>query len=412
MLKDDHKKVDAVWLPKSVVCLRYYNQFRFRSDMRASLILTPQIFPVSIAIAMASGLHPFYGISCAAMAGLMGSGLGESKVRISAPNVVFVTVASNIVSTHGVLGLALSTSLAGIFLIFLALTGLAAAVQLIPRAIVAGLSSGVAVLVFSSLVSTGAVAIFHGASLAPPSAAIMSTATLILILLCRRVSALIPASLIAVSIGAFLVKSHHLAVQTVGSSYGVIRWPFHPFPTELVRLGFLGGLLGPAFAIAVLSAFQSLDAMDLASNLTGERYSSKVELSIQGIANIGCSLFAGLPTSGSCLHTSTNWRGGAQTPLAGVLLTVFLLALYFLTVPLVSFIPLPVISGILLANVCMMSHWREIPRVVLLSRSDACAWLATALLTITTDLLTAIAVGMFIGMFLHIRRRRFQHFSF
>src|ERR1019366_9499365 len=137
-----------------------------------------------------------------------------------------------------------------------------------------------------------------------------------------------------------------------------------------------------------LCAFQSFDAMDLASRLTGERYSSKVELSVQGITNIGCSLVAGLPTSGSCFHTSTNVPGGAQTPMAGVLAAVFLLAFFFLTVPFVPFIPLPVISGILLSSVCSMSHWREIPRIVKLSRSDACAWLATAMLTITTDLLT------------------------
>jgi SulP family sulfate permease len=107
-----------------------------------------------------------------------------------------------------------------------------------------------------------------------------------------------------------------------------------------------------------------------------------------------------------------NVRSGAQTPVAGMLLAVFLLAFFFLAVPLVSSIPLPVISAILLSNVLSMSHWREVPRLVKLSWSNACAWLATALLTITTDLLTAIAVGMLIGMFLYIQKRRVQSCSF
>jgi SulP family sulfate permease len=423
-MRTEDDKANAGWLPKSVLCLRYYNRFRFRSDLRAGLILSAQIFPVSIAVAIASGLSPIYGISCAAIAGLFASGLGESKVRISAPNVLFVTVASGIVSEHGVLGLSLSTSLTGIVLIVLAGTGLAAAVPFIPRAIVAGLSSGVAVLVVSGVVSDlfgvrspifvseiheGVVELLQRASLVSPSATITATATLTLILLCRKVSALIPASLIATSIGVLLVKFHLLHVQTIGSPLGSVVWLFHPFPIGLLRPDFLGGALGPAFAIAILAAFQSLEAMDLAGSLAGERHSSKVELFIQGGANIGSSLFGGLPISGSYVHTATNVRSGAQTPVAGMLLAVFLPAFFCLALPFVPSIPLPVISGILLSSVCTMSHWREIPRLVKLSRSDACAWLATALLTIASDLLTAIAVGMLIGMFLYIQKHRLQH---
>jgi SulP family sulfate permease len=422
MLTGDDKR-DARWLPKSVACLRYYNQFRFRSDLRASLILTGQIFPVSIAIAIASGLHPIYGICCAAVSGLLASGLGESKVRISAPNILFVAVVSGIVSKHGILGLSLSTSFAGIFLIFLAGTGLAAAVPFVPRAIVAGLSSGVAVLVVSGLVSdifgvrppisvddvrTGVGTIVPKTSLISPSAAITAIAALTLILLFRKVSALIPASLITTFIGALLVKFHLLPVQTIGSSFGSAVWLFHPFPSGSLRLDFLGAILGPAFGIAILSAFQSLEAMDLARGLAGERYSSKVELLVQGVANVGCSLVGGLPISGSYIYTSTNVRGGGQTPVAGMLQSVFLLALFSVAAPLVPFIPLPVVAAILVSNILAVSHWREVRHIVRRSRSNACAWLATALFTITTDLLTAIAVAMLIGMFLYTENHSYN----
>ena len=416
-------KLDAGWLPQSALCFRCYDRFRFRSDMRASLILTAQIFPVSIAIALASGLRPIAGIFCAAAAGLLAAGFGESKVRICAPNILFVAVASGIASKYGVLGLSLATSLAGIVLIFLAATGLATAIPLIPRAIIAGLSSGVAVLVVSGLVSdlfgvrptlsvddvrTGAGAILQHAT---PSSIIAATATVALILLCRKVSVLIPAGLIAIAVGALLVKSHHLSVQTIGSPYGSVVSLFHPSPAGSVRLDLLGGVLGPAFAVAMLSAFQSLGAMDLASSLAGERFSARVELLVQGAANIASAFAGGLPLSGSEIHTTTNVRGGGQTPAAGMLQAVFLLVFFFLAVPLVPSIPLPVISGILLASVCTMSHWGEIPRLAKVSRRNAGAWLASSLLAVATDLLTAVAVGMFIGIFLGVQDRRGQPLS-
>ena len=420
VMRTEDYQHDAGWLPKSVVCLRYYNQFRFRSDVRASLIVTGQAFPVSIAIAIASGLPPIYGICCAAIAGLLASGLGESRVRISAPSILFVAVASGIVSKHGILGLSLSTLLAGIVLIFLAGAGLAVAVPFVPRAIVAGLSSGVAVLVVSGLVSdifgfrpplflngvrTGEVTIVQKASLISPSATIMAIAALALILLFRKVSALIPASLIATVVGALFGKFHLLPVQTIGSLFGSSMWLFRPFASGSLRLDFLGAILGPAFAIAILSAFQSLEAMDLASGLAGERFSSKVELLVQGVANVGSSLVGGLPISGSYIDTSTNVRGSCQTPAAGMLQSVFLLALFSVLAPLVPFIPLPVVAAILVSNILGLSYWREIRRIVRRSRSDACAWLATALFTVATDLLTAVAVAMLIGMFLYIQGR-------
>src|SRR5260370_26184575 len=134
------KDFDMGWLPKSVVCLRYYESFRLRSDLTAALILASQIFPAGIAIATASGARPLYGIYCAAIAGFLASVLGDSKIRISAPNIVFVAVASTIVSRQGAVALSLSTLLAGILLIFLATSGLGVAVPFIPRAIVVGFS--------------------------------------------------------------------------------------------------------------------------------------------------------------------------------------------------------------------------------------------------------------------------------
>lgn len=134
------------WLPKFVVCLSYYDRFRFRSDAFAALVLALQIFPLAIAIAVATGVHPLYGISCTAIVGLLASALGDSKIRVTAPNVVFVAVASSIVAREGILALSRSTLLAGVLLLCFRAIGLGAGIRMLPRPVVVGFSTGVAVL--------------------------------------------------------------------------------------------------------------------------------------------------------------------------------------------------------------------------------------------------------------------------
>src|SRR5713226_9764958 len=140
------------WLPKSVVCLSYYNRFRFRSDAFAALVLALQIFPLAIAVAVAIGVQPLYGISCTAIAILLASALGDSKIRVTAPNIIFVAVASSIVAREGILALSLSTLLAGVLLTFVGAIGLGAGIRMLPRPVVVGFLTGIAVLVVSQQV--------------------------------------------------------------------------------------------------------------------------------------------------------------------------------------------------------------------------------------------------------------------
>ena len=138
------------WLPKSVVCLSYYTRSRFRSDAFAAFLLSLQIFPLAIAIAIAIGVHPLYGISCAAVAGLLASIFGDSKIRVSTPSVILIAVASTIVARDGILGLCLSTLLAGVLLMFFAAIRLGAAIQVLPRPVAVGFTTGIAVLIISA----------------------------------------------------------------------------------------------------------------------------------------------------------------------------------------------------------------------------------------------------------------------
>ena len=408
------------WLPKFVVCLSYYDRFRFRSDAFAALVLALQIFPLAIAIAVATGVHPLYGISCTAIVGLLASALGDSKIRVTAPNVVFVAVASSIVAREGILALSLSTLLAGVLLLFFGAIGLGAGIRMLPRPVVVGFSTGIAVLVVSQQVpdilglgpqiatdpvARAALTVIRYPVQIEPHAIILAGVTLILIMACRRASRYVPASLIAITTGALLVKFGHFPVRTVESLFGSDLRSFHLYPAGAFRLDLLGSILAQGFAIAVLVAIESFQAMGLAANLTGERFNSNGELFVQGGVNVACAFAGGLPASGVSSRTFDSARLGAQTPIAGILQAVFLLVFLLLMAPLFRFIPLPVISVLILSGVFNMTNWREVLRLMKVPRIEAAAWVATSFLTIVTDLPIAIAVGMLIGMFLYIRKK-------
>jgi len=407
------------WLPKSVVCLSYYDRFRFRSDAFAALVLTLQTFPLAIAIAVATGVPPIYGVLCAAIAGLLASVFGDSKIRVTAPNVVFVAVASSIVAREGILALSLSTLSAGVLLVFFGAIGLGAGIRMLPRPVVVGFSTGIAVLVVSQQVPAllgigsqivadpvprAALTLIRYPGQIEPHAIILVFSTLILITACRR-ARYIPTSLVAITTGALLVKFGHFPVHTIESLFGSDLMSFRMHLAGAFRLDLLGSILAQGFAIAVLVATESYQAMGLAAKLTGERFNSNGELFVQGGVNVACAFAGGLPTSGVSSHTFDNARLGAQTPIAGILQAVFLVVSLLLMAPLFRFIPMPVISVLILSSVFSMTNWKEVLQLIQVPRIEAAAWVATSLLTIVTDLPIAIAVGMLIGMFLYIRKK-------
>jgi SulP family sulfate permease len=408
------------WRPKFVVCLSYYDRFRFRSDAFAALVLALQVFPLAIAIAIATGVHPLYGISCALAAGLLASALGDSKVRVAGPSVVFVAVGSSIVAREGILALSLSTMLAGVLLVFLGAIGLGAGIRMLPRPVVVGFLTGIAVLIVSqqvpNLLGVSSSMDFHPVPRAvltllrypsqiSPLAIILAAATLILITACRIASRHFPVGLIAVAAGALLVKFGHFPVHTIESLYGSDVISFHLLPFESFRFNLLAGILAQGFAIAVLTAVVSLEAMGLAADLTGEGFNLNGELLVQGGVNVASAFVGGLPACGVSSHTFDNARLGAQTPIAGMLRAVFLVVPMLLMAALLRFIPLSVLSALILSSVFRMMNWQEILSLMKAPRIDVAAWVATSLLTIVADLPTAIALGMLIGMFLYIRNK-------
>ena len=407
------------WLPKSVVCLSYYDRFRFRSDAFAAMVLSLQVFPLAIAIAIATGVHPLYGISSTASTCLLASTLGDSKIRVTAPNILFVAVASSIVAREGILALSLSTLVAGILLIFFGTTGLGAGIQMLPRPVVAGFSTGIAVLVVGQQIpdffgSAPQIAnpilgvlltIARFPAQVEPRAIMLGVATLILIAACGGRFRYIPAGLILMTTGALLVKFGHFPVRTVESLFGSGRVSFHLHAPPTFSLDLLGTILAQGFAIGVLAAIESYQAMDLAAKITGERFNSNGELLVQGGANVVSAFAGGLPASGVSSRTLDNARLGAQTPIAGVLQALFLIVFLLLMAPLVRFIPLPVTSALILASVVGMMNWREVHRFMKVPSVEAFALVATCFLVIVTELPIAVTVGLFIAMFLRIRKK-------
>jgi SulP family sulfate permease len=409
------------WLPKSVVCLSYYDLPRFRSDAFAALILCLQLCPLALAIAIASGLHPFYGIYCAAIAGFLASVFGDSKIRVSAPNILFIAVASSIVAREGVLALSLTTLLAGLLLMFFGAIGLGAAIRVLPRPVVLGFSTGIAVLVISqelpdflginsqipgAQAPSGGLRVLRHITQIEPHAIILAIAALVLIVACRKAFRYLPAGLIVMTTGALLVKLNHFPVRTIGAFCGSNLVPLHLHLAGPVRRDLLGSILAHAFAIAVLVGLESVRAVDLASSLTGEHSSPDGELLVHGGVNVASAFAGGLPASGAFSYTSENAHAGAQTPVAGILQSVFLVAFLLLIAPLVPFTPMPVISAIILANGSGMTNWRELPKLVKGRNLEFGAWLATSFLTVATDLPVAVAAGMLIALFLYVRKQR------
>src|SRR5260370_37131705 len=261
-----------LWPLKSIICLRYYSSIRFRSDVMAAIILAWEAFPVCLAFSVSSGVPPVNGIYCAAAAAFLASALGESKVRICAPSVMFIAVASSIVSRHGIDGLSLCTMLVGLILIFLAATRLGAAVRFIPSVVTNGFSTGIAILVTSGLITD-----FLGLRIGTPTdgvaaraigvtshlntlsfrATVLAIATTTLIFACRKVLK-IPARLAAIVIGALLVKFYNWPVETIATGIGFPSLQPHPLIPQHIGPPMVAGMSSLTLALAILPPIDSL----------------------------------------------------------------------------------------------------------------------------------------------------------
>jgi len=416
--------LDDRWLPKSIICLRNYNRHKFLLDLIAGVTVGLVALPLAMAFAIASGLTPQAGIYCAIVTGFLISALGGSKTQIGGPTGAFVVVVAGIVAVHGVDGLFLCTVMAGILLVIMGVTGLGTAVKFIPRPVVVGFTNGIAVLIASTQIKDffglhldkvpgvfwlrveALARNFHTLSYEAAALAVFTVLTLII---CRSVSARIPGPIVALLVGTVAVYLFKLPVETIGTRFGGIPSGMPHLVIPKFRSDLIHGLLGPAFTVAMLGAIESLmsavvsDRMSHA-RMSNDRHNPNVELIGQGVANIFSPMFGGLPATGAIARTATNIRSGAQSPVAGMIHALTLLCILLFAAPLVSYVPMCALAGILMVVAYNMGEWREIPQLLKLTKTDISIWLVTFALTVFADLTVAVEAGMILAALLFISR--------
>jgi SulP family sulfate permease len=407
------------WLPKSVLCLRGYNRHKFLLDLIAGITVGLVALPLAMAFSIASGLTPQAGIYCAIVTGFLISALGGSKTQIGGPTGAFVVVVAGIVAVHGVDGLFMCTVMAGVLLVIMGATGLGTGVKFIPRPVVIGFTNGIAVLIASTQVKDffglqldkvpgvfwqrmeALARNFHTLSYEATALAVFTLLTLII---CRSLSARIPGPIVALLLGTLAVYFFKLPVETIGTRFGGIPSGLPHLQIPHFRSDLIHGLLGPAFTVAMLGAIESLMSAVVSDRMSNDRHNPNVELIGQGVANVFSPMFGGLPATGAIARTATNIRSGAQSPIAGIIHSLTLLCILLFAAPLVSYVPMAALAGILMVVAYNMGEWREIPQLLKLTKTDISIWLVTFALTVFADLTVAVEAGMILAALLFISR--------
>ncbi|MCC7180891.1 MAG: STAS domain-containing protein [Acidobacteria bacterium] len=406
------------WQPKLVESLASYDRRTFMADLVAGLTVGVVALPLAMAFGIASGVTPQAGIYTAIVGGFIVSLLGGSRIQIGGPTGAFVVIVAGIIAKHGLSGLLMVTMMAGVILVFLAITGLGQAVKFIPRPVVIGFTNGIALLIASTQIKD-----FFGLGVDPPSeffermrvlgesmgtlnpaAVALGIVSLALVLLVPRRYPRVPGSIVALVLGTLAVAAFGLPVETIGSKFGVLPGDVPPVDVPTFRADLILPLLPSALTVALLAAVESLLSAVVADSMTGDRHNSNAELLAQGVANLAAPLVGGIPVTGAIARTATNFRSGARTPVAGVIHALTLLIIVLLLAPLAVYVPLATLAAVLFVVAYNMGEWKEIPSVWLLDWADKSVWLITFALTVMADLTVAVEVGMSLAALLYIYR--------
>jgi SulP family sulfate permease len=407
----------SVPLPKSVICLRGYRFHTFVSDLIAGLTVGLVALPLAMAFAISSGVPPQAGLYTAVIAGFLISALGGSKMQIGGPTGAYVVVVFGIVSQYGLDGLVICTMMAGMMLLILGLTGLGSMVKFIPRPVTIGFTNGIAVLIASTQIKdffglkidkmpgdfVGRMqAIFgHFQTFSTPSL-VLAAVSVVVILLFRRFIKRVPGSIVALVAATIVVVIWRVPVESIGTRFGGIPSGLPTFTFPQLHFDQFGALLSPALTVALLGAIESLMSAVVSDRMSGDQHQPNVELVAQGVANIASPLFGGIPATGAIARTATNIRSGAQTPVAGIIHALTLLAILLFAAPLAQYIPLAVLAAILMVVSYNMGEWSEIPKLLKMTWADISVWLVTFALTVFADLSLAVEVGMLLAAWLYI----------
>lgn len=406
--------------PKLLTTLKTYSSALFRADLIAGITVAMVAIPLSIAIAIASGVDPAKGLVTAIVGGVLISALGGSRVQIGGPTGAFIVVVFGVVAAHGYDGLVLATMMAGIILVVAGVLRAGNLVAYVPEPVINGFTIGIGIII-----AMGQVKDLFGLTLATVPAdfagqvgalwaargsfdaiaCAVGLVTMVLIVGLRGVFPRFPGLIVAVALTSCVVAVLGLPVDTLFSRFGPLpdRLPMPQLPE--VSWARVVELLPSAFVIAFLAGVESLLSAMVADRMIGGHHRPNAEVLAQGVANIGSALFGGIPATGAIARTATNIRAGGKTPVAGLVHAVTILAVMMLAAPLVGYMAMPALAGVLMLTAWNMSEphkWRGYMRG---RASDRVLLGLTLVLTVVVDLTVAIGVGVALGLALRLARR-------
>ncbi len=405
--------------PKLFYTIKHYSKEQLLKDIISGIIVAIIALPLSIALALASGVSPEQGIYTAVIAGFVISFLGGSRVQIAGPTAAFASIVAGIVAKNGMGGLATATVIAAVILIVMGLCRMGNPISFIPQTITIGFTTGIAVTIiigqikdFLGLTLSGTpiettekvAEIVHSIGTVNYWAFAVGALSLAILIVCGKVMKKIPPSLVAVVVTAAIVKIFSLPVNTIGDLYtissGLPHFTMPDFSLETVRTVFPDGV-----TIAILAAIESLLSCVVADGMIGSRHNSNMELVAQGAGNAMSALFGGIPATGAIARTAANIKNGGRTPVAGMVHSVVLLLTLVFLMPYAELIPMPTIAAILFMVAYNMSELKRFAQICKISpKSDIFILLLTFVLTVCFDLVVAIVTGLVLAAVLFMKR--------
>ena len=416
----EYKRLMNELRPKLFDVMKGYTKEQLIKDILSGIIVAIIALPLSIALAIASGVGPVQGLYTAIVAGFFISFFGGSRVQIGGPTAAFVVIIYGIVTTYGTDGLIVATIMAGIILCIMGLCHFGSLIKYIPYTITTGFTCGIAVTLFvgqikdflgldmgavpSEFVEKLGAYAANITSINPVTVAIDAVALVILILW-PKVTDKLPGSLIAIIVTTAIVYFAKLPVNTIGSVYGELSSAFPSFHMPSFSYKLVQELISPAFTIAILAGIESLLSAVVSDGMIGDTHKSNAELIGQGLGNIFSGLFGGIPATGAIARTAANVRNGGRTPIAGITHCITLSIILVVLMPLASLIPMTTLAAVLLVVAWNMADWTSFFHLCKTApKSDMIVLVATFFLTVFFDLVVAIEVGVVLAALLFMKR--------
>jgi SulP family sulfate permease len=402
-----------------------YNLGHFRRDMLAALTVAIVALPLSMAIAVASGVSPERGLYAAVIGGFLVSALGGSRYQIGGPAGAFIVLVAATATKFGLDGLLLTVLISGFMLTLIGLLRLGSLIRYIPHAVTVGFTCGIAVTIFASQIKDliglklpaaepgpflpKLVALAQALPTISVAAVAVGVGSAALIFLLRRWLPNWPGMLIAVVLASLAAWLFHLPVETIGSHFGQLPDGLPSPRLPAISVSSVLSVLPAALSFTLLGAVESLLSAKVADGMTGRKHRYNMEVVAQGVANVASAIFGGISVTGTIARTATNIRAGAVSPVAGMMHALLVLIFMVVASPLASFIPLSALAGVLVVVCWNMAEKEEFLRL-LHDWRGAGVLIATFGLTLIEDLTVGIIAGCVLAaafaVFDRVRRGR------